>query len=236
MTRPSRPFALSTAPLLFLFSACARDEAPRGPSEEAPRDVVLLVHGMGRGEGSMEPLAESLADAGFEPRLFGYDGVGDPPETSAARLREEFERLGRDPAVPRFHVVGHSLGNILARMALLEGRPESLGRVVMLAPPNQGSRWGRLLGPALGRIVKPLDDLSDAEGSPVRTLPPPDGVEFGVIAARFDGKVSVESTHLAGEADHLVVNGVHTFLMRQGEVQRQVAHFLREGRFAREEE
>ena len=211
----------------------APSDSSSGSGEPDLREVVVLVHGMGRSGDSMKPLGESLATAGYEARVFDYDSFGAEAAESAVALRTLLGELDADGSIAGIHLVGHSLGGILARMALIDAPPERFGRLVMLAPPNQGSGWARVLGPALSRWIPPLDDLSNEEGSVVRSLPAPTGYQLGVIAARFDGKVSVEATHVEGESDHLVVNGVHSFLMKQDEVQRQVAWFLREGSFER---
>ena len=58
----------------------------------------------------------------------------------------------------RIHLVAHSMGALVVREYLARGKPERLGRVVLLAAPNQGSpiaeplKWkplGRLIGPAV---------------------------------------------------------------------------------------
>jgi hypothetical protein len=106
-----------------------------------------------------------------------------------------------------------------------------MGRVVMLAPPNRGSRKARRLAPVFGRWVKPLADLSNSADSAVNQMGVPAGVEIGIIAGAKDGKVRVEDTHLPGEADHLVVSGFHTFLMDSPEVQNATVRFLRTAQF-----
>jgi hypothetical protein len=58
-------------------------------------------------------------------------------------------------------------------------------------------------------------------------------MEAGVIAARFDHVVAESSTHVPGEADHLLVGASHSFLMYRPSVQRAIVAFLRTGRFPR---
>lgn len=213
-------------------------------------ETVVLLHGLGRGPASLWLQGNDLRAAGYEVIHVAY------PSQRAA-----IEKLSEDALGPVFadrrdgrkvHVVTHSLGGILVRQYLHDhGVPASLGRVVMLAPPNAGSeivdrlakvrayQW--LNGPA------GLDLGTDAAAAPARLGPLPAGVEVGVIAGDAtwnplfsalipgpdDGKVSVARTHVAGEADHLVVPYSHTWLMNRRETRRQVAAFLRDGRFER---
>jgi len=221
-----------------------------GPASQAA-DTVVLLHGLGRGKASMWPLEWSLRRQGYQVRNLAYPSQRAPVgELAEAALGPVFSgaRSGG-----RIHVVTHSLGGILVRQYLREhGAPADLGRVVMLAPPNVGSEivdtlsgwraYAWLNGPA------GLDLGTGAAHAPARLGPAPAGAEVGVIAGDFswnplfsalipgrdDGKVSVERTHLAGESDHLVLPYSHTWLMNRAETRRQVAAFLREGRFARE--
>ncbi|MFH0944305.1 MAG: alpha/beta fold hydrolase [Planctomycetota bacterium] len=198
-----------------------------------PKETVLLLHGLGRTRFSMRPLERALQRGGFDAREWPYNSLSDSFASHADRLKAELLRLDQDPAVSRIHLVGHSLGGIVARAALRDGLPAKFGRLVLLAPPNQGSPLASTLAPLLGGLIEPLRELSDAPGSAVLQLRGPEGVEIGIIAASADGKVPVASTHLDGETDHLVVAGFHTFLMNQEEVQMQVLHFLRHGQFDR---
>ncbi|MDP9348284.1 MAG: hypothetical protein M3P24_03955, partial [Gemmatimonadota bacterium] len=135
------------------------------------------------------------------------------------------------PAPARVHFVGHSLGNVIVRWVLANQPPVSAGRVVMLAPPNQGSRTADRYARWLGWLLRPLPELRTDSTGIVRTLSLPPGVEVGVIAGRYDGKVRVAETHLAGQAGHRVVPSAHTFIMNRRDVRRLTLKFLREGRF-----
>lgn len=197
-------------------------------------EVVVVLHGLMRTRLSMWLVERDLRRAGYRVLNETYASIGRRVEAHAEALAARFAALDSDATVARIHVVTHSLGGIITRAALAARRPAKMGRVVMLAPPNRGSRAARLASRALGRFGTPLDALSDAEDSLVNRLRVPAGVEIGVIAARWDAKVPVDRTHLAGETDHLVVPGFHTFFMNRREVRRQTTAFLRLGRFSRE--
>lgn len=192
------------------------------------RELVVLVHGLGRTPLSMLPLEWALEREGYEVLNWGYSSYRHSIPELGRRLADDLEARGGPPP-GRLHFVGHSLGNIIVRWVLAHDRPDSVGRVVMLAPPNRGARVADRWAPWLGWLLVPLPELVTGEGGAALTIPPPEGVEVGVIAGRYDGKVTVEETRLAGAAGHLTVPAAHTFIMARGDVRRLVAGFLREG-------
>ena len=210
-------------------------------------ECVVLLHGLARGAGSMEPLAEALEDAGYFTVNLGYPSREKPIEVLAeSTVPEGLQRCeGRSPV----HFVTHSMGGILVRQFLETHRLPELGRVVMLGPPNQGSEVVDTLGDVPGFTwlngTAGLQLGTEADGL-VHGLGPADFdlgiiagnrsvnlILSGIIPGEDDGKVSVERARLDGMHDFMVLPVTHTFMMRDDEVIRQVIHFLGYGRFYR---
>ncbi|WP_420455839.1 esterase/lipase family protein [Rubrivirga sp.] len=214
--------AACLATLLILLSACG---TARPPSE--PRELVVLVHGMGRTPLSMAPLAVSLRRAGYRVLNVGYDSQGPSvAEIGAAVGVEVEEALGEEPA-SQVHFVGHSLGTVVIRWLLVNDPPDAVGRAVLLAPPNQGSRQADRFARWAGWALPPIRELRTTGGTAV-DLGAPSGVDVAVIAGDRDGKVAVAETCLDGAA-HAVVPSGHTVLMMRPRVMRRVRSFLDTG-------
>ncbi|HNY32716.1 MAG TPA: alpha/beta hydrolase [Fibrobacteria bacterium] len=216
-------------------------------ARDAPRECVVLLHGLARTSKSMGKMAKVLEDSGYAVRNLDYpsrehriDSLGDRAIGGVLELpgMTEYDKI---------HFVTHSMGGILVRSYLARHAVANLGRVVMLGPPNHGSEvvdhlrgwwvFRKLNGPAGGELG------TDSGSTPavIRDVPFDLGVIAGdrsinwinslMIGKANDGKVSVESTMLPWMSDHLVVHATHPFMMRDREVIEKVVEYLRTGRF-----
>lgn len=209
------------------------------------KGAVVLMHGMGRSARSMWPLASDLRHAGYDVENVDYPTR--PFDVAGLVRRFVAPAIARCPADKPIHAVTHSLGGILIRAYLQDHGLPVGSRIVMLAPPNQGSevadfvrhwppyRW------FTGRVGQQLGTGPDAIA---RRLGPID-VEVAVIAANRslqpwfsfllpgenDGAVSVASTRLAEMRDFIVIEASHSLIMFNRRARHQVRFFLDHGHF-----
>jgi len=199
--------------------------------ENAPAACVSLVHGYLANKFLFAALARRLWQRGFRPQPWGYWNMQCSLLVHAERFARELAARDADPTVGTLHIVTHSMGGIVARAALDRYRPRKLGRIVMLAPPNRGSFVATRAAGTFGRFLKPVVELSTAPDSLVNSLPTPEGVEIGVIAAAHDALVSEESTRPAVPHAHVTLPTWHTGLLFRQDTADCVAEFLARGEF-----
>lgn len=199
---------------------------------------VILLHGLGCNSWFMSLLASRLTAHGYAVESWGYWSLWQSLETLIPEFEERFRKHEETlEEQTRVHIVGHSLGSIIARAVLTRTSLPSVERMVMLSPPNRGSHAARRLGPFLRWLSPLVEELSDQSDSLVNRLArrPLSRVEVGVVAAEWDDLLDERSTHLDCESDHIILPSRHGDLVFRRPVAEQVVHFLDHGQFHREE-
>lgn len=242
--------SLAAFVVLALVSLEACVTAPRTAFSEAPgaADCVVLIHGLNRSWRAMQPMAEALHEAGFSTINVDYPSQAGSIEVLAPMAVDTGLAGCRKAGAERIHFVTHSIGGILLRYVHQASPIPDLGRVVMLAPPNQGSEVVDITRhwPTMEIFAGEAGlQLGTDSGSIPRRLGPVD-FELGVIAgtgsinffmsamlpAPNDGKVSVASTRIDGMDDFLIVDNSHHYITESDTVIRNTSYFLKHGMFA----
>ena len=200
---------------------------------------VILLHGLWLRGAAMSYLARRLDAEGFATQTFDYATVRDGIDACGDRLRDRIATLEGGVV----HLVGHSLGGLIAA-TIVQRHPGLIdGRIVCLGSPLRGSAAARSLkgipgGPALlGRSFDVLEHGLERWNGPHQLgviagrLPFGLGFLLGGLQAPHDGTVSVEETRLPGITDHCVIAAAHTGLTFSNEAARCTGAFLRCGRF-----
>lgn len=209
------------------------------------KPLVVLLHGLARGHGSMAKLGTYLRAQGFETWAKTYPSRKHSIAYLASALSNQLVEYAGDRPLC---AVTHSMGGIIVRH--LQDPRLHWSRIVMLAPPNGGSRIaaGLVRNPLFRWFYGPAgSDLADGSAWPAPPAP------FAVIAGtrsralsnvtswtigrRFsqdvpnDGTVAVEETRLHGMEAFAEVDATHTWIMNSLEVRRLVVNYLKGGTF-----
>ncbi|MEW8525614.1 MAG: alpha/beta hydrolase family protein [Candidatus Thiodiazotropha endolucinida] len=215
-----------------------------GEKDFSKKEVVVLLHGLGRSNIAMWRLAGRLEDAGFDVQRVGYSSISTTTEEVIADITKQIDDCCANEK-RTVHFVGHSLGGLLIRAYLQENRLTQLGNTVLIGTPNKGTDIAdqfkgnclvELLVPmatALGTDEKSLPKTLDAPYYPVGVVAGiyDSGLNEEYLPGRDDGLVPVESTKLDGMRDFIEVESGHSMMRYSEEVAEQTIHFLKKGMF-----
>ncbi len=208
------------------------------------KDTVILVHGLWMTGSEMSLLRRRMRAHGYRVHQFRYRMLTRSLDHNRERLKDFIDRHAADG---RAHIIGHSLGGVLA-LQTLQAYPElPVNSVICLGSPLVDSAAGRRFGGSgvgrafLGKTLPdavfhhPLRDWSGPQkvgviaGSRSFGL----GALVSVMAKPNDGMVTVAETCLPGIDDHLQVPVGHTGLILSATVAEQCDWFIRNGCFKR---
>jgi pimeloyl-ACP methyl ester carboxylesterase len=134
-------------PLGFADSGPADVEAlvTRESSVDTP---ILLVHGFGANKSNWLYLRRYLEQAGFgRVHALNYNALGADIPTLAEQCAERAAELRDQCGAERVHLIGHSLGGLIARYAVQVTGLQRAGVCITIASPHGGVRIARLGAP-----------------------------------------------------------------------------------------
>jgi triacylglycerol lipase len=213
------------------------------------KQCVILLHGLARTSNSMDRMEQALLDAGYYTVNVDYPSRTMKIQDLATLAVKQGLAGCESKGAKEIHFITHSLGGILVRYYLAKNELKQLGRVVQLAPPNQGSlivdrfrheQWFQwLTGPAgqqlgtgkdgipgqLGGVDYPTGVIAGNEHSPI------DNWMAEMLPGDSDGKVLVERAKVEGMSDFIILPYTHITIMKQDQVIKQSLYFLNTGSF-----
>ncbi|MFO7576956.1 MAG: alpha/beta fold hydrolase [Pelovirga sp.] len=164
---------------------------PRRPQLKRGVTPILLLHGLFVNRACWIWFKSRLKRQGFENivtlNLSGLHSEEVLTELLAKRIDELRHRLG----VNKVHLVGHSMGGIIARNYIQRrGGRDKVDRLVCLGTPHHGSKLTPFSFMPLGKLLMPGSDFLNR----LNAEPPPAGVQFTNIYTRKDNMVLPNSS------------------------------------------
>ena len=213
------------------------------------KETVVFIHGFMRTQRSMSKIAKTFEKEGFTTYRFWYKGKEGYIEDHAQKLVQELNVLVARYPENKIHFVTHSLGGLILRKAINDPNcpPHALmGRIVMLAPPNQGSSLARklyqygwfrqLVGNKAGKqlaVITKKDILklgAFPKKTPILVIAGMKGLN-PLLEGTSDGKVTVKETYLPEKHVHRVIEEGHAFIMTNSQAIELSKNFIMEKNF-----
>lgn len=213
-------------------------------------NTVILIHGIW-GQGLEMTLIKRRLEKeyGFDVLLFNYPSVRGTLDDNAEKLSKFIAEKQLNGA----HLLGHSLGGVIALRMLANHPDTARGRVVCMGSPLTGSRavaflstqnWAEpFIGNSLpaGTVHTVANEWAShvCEVREVGVIAGTSPYGFGRLITTFDGdndgSVAVSETQLEGARDHICLDVSHKSMLISAEVVDQAAAFFKRGEFLRDE-
>lgn len=213
-------------------------------------NTVILIHGIW-GQGLEMTLIKRRLEKeyGFDVLLFNYPSVRGTLDDNAEKLSKFIAEKQLNGA----HLLGHSLGGVIALRMLANHPDTARGRVVCMGSPLTGSRavaflstqnWAEpFIGNSLpaGTVHTVANEWAShvCEVREVGVIAGTSPYGFGRLITTFDGdndgSVAVSETQLEGARDHICLDVSHKSMLISAEVVDQAAAFFKRGEFLRDD-
>ncbi|MFF4764013.1 esterase/lipase family protein [Streptomyces sp. NPDC001292] len=221
---------------------------PGGPRRSAPSDgttalpavsadsPVLLVHGLCSNRAIFHVMRRGLRQAGFRRVVvLNYNWLNNDVRSAARLLAEQVERVCEDSGHERVHVIGHSLGGVVARYYVQRmGGDDRVHTLVTLGAPHHGTLAAALPLPLRAiRQLRPGSDVLAELAGPA----PGCGTRFVAFHSDLDELIvpaaNARLVHPDLRIRNVPVRAVgHVSLPLHGRVVGEVCRVLRDARVA----
>jgi len=128
---------------------------------EAAGTPIIMVHGVIDNHSIFTVLRRSLSRRGFGRVIsLNYSPLSDDVRRVSRRLAMLVESVCRETGYERVHIVGHSMGGVVARHYVqCEGGDARVHTLVTLGAPHAGSAYARILPHSLARQLRPNSEF-----------------------------------------------------------------------------
>ncbi len=215
------------------------------------KELIVLLHGILRSKHDMMFLKSYFEKNGYHTLNILYPSREQTLEELSNFVHQKIISCPHYSKDTPLNFVTHSMGGLITRYYIAQYKPENLGKVVMLGPPNTGSEFAdwlsdtKILSPLFHGIFGPASgQLKTTHAHIDGDITYPLGIIAGnlsvnplapwVLVGEHDGIVPVERTKIAGMRDHIVMPATHSFMMFNKEVMAQALHFLKHEAFKRD--
>ncbi len=200
---------------------------------------IILIHGLASPDWLLEPMSRYFNKEGFDSRIIHYPSRRNDIATNVDFIWNQIKPLIESNQ--KWHIVGHSLGAIIIQHILSKYKPRNIGQIILLAPPNHGSKVYSFLQshlpislylarinhlplqfqeePIAPNICKNYDCHLIA-GQVSWTL-------FGLFLGEpSDGILTVSSTKINGLKSIQIINQEHLFMLFSNETYQSILKIL----------
>ncbi len=190
---------------------------------EAAGTPILLVHGLVDNRSIFTVLRRALRRRGFgRVTTYNYRVFTSDLRMAARKLGEQVEAICEQSGYERIHVVGHSMGGILARYYVQRlGGDARVHTLVTLGSPHQGTSAAKLLPVGVTAQLAPTSAVIEELRSPARSC----RTRFVAFWSDCDGLIAPRR---AAKIDHPDLTARNVFVRGSGHmslpIDRRVVH------------